>query len=109
MTLLNVNISKDIRPTIERLVEVKRQLREIEERKSQLEKIEDELKPVISQYMRDNNYKTWENESASITLKDSYTRNDFDKAKFQKENPDIYSKYLKETCVKESMSVKLKG
>lgn len=108
MTLLNVNISKDIKPTIARLVDVKRQLKELESQKAQLEKIETELKEQVSEYMRDNNYKTWDDETTTITIKDSYIRKDFDKARFASEHKDLYENYLKDTSVKESMIVKLK-
>lgn len=109
MTILNLNISKDITAQIKRLVEIKRQLAELDERKKRLEGIEDELKPQIIEWLRNNNYKSWQDDEVTLTLKDSYIRRDFDKARFQKENPDAYNQYLKDTTVKETMSVKIKG
>ena len=108
MTLLNVNITKDLSTEIARLIEVKRQLNALDEQKKTLEKVKDELEPVVSEWLRSNNYKTWENESATITIKDSYIRRDFDKTRFATEHKDLYENYLKDTNVKESMTVKLK-
>ena len=108
MTLLNVNITKDRSTEIARLIEVKRQLNALDEQKKTLEKVKDELEPVVSEWLRSNNYKTWENESATITIKDSYIRRDFDKTRFATEHKDLYENYLKDTNVKESMTVKLK-
>lgn len=51
---------------------------------------------------------SWKGEKVSITRKTASTRKSFDKEAFEKDYPNVYDKYLKETPVSESLVFKLK-
>jgi len=78
-------------------------------KKKALEAKEAELRQAIKEEMQANNIKTFDDGVVSITIKDGYIRQDFDKTKFQAENPELYRMYLKNTNVNSTMIVKIKG
>lgn len=49
----------------------------------------------------------WQGESISFTRKKGSVRKDFDKKAFEKDHPDLYKEYLKETSVAESVTLKV--
>lgn len=49
----------------------------------------------------------WQGESISFTRKKGSVRKDFDKKAFEADHPDLYKKYLKETKVAESITLKV--
>ena len=103
------NIGKSKASEIEQLVNIKKKIDELDKQKKALEEKEAELRQAIKEEMQANNIKTFDDGNVSITIKDGYIRHDFDKAKFQAENPELYVKYLKDTNVNSTMIVKIKG
>lgn len=51
---------------------------------------------------------SWKGDRVSITRKTASTRKSFDKEKFEKDYPNVYDKYIKETPVSESLLIKIK-
>lgn len=51
---------------------------------------------------------SWKGDKVSITRKTASSRKSFDKEAFEKDYPNVYDKYLKETPVSESLVFKLK-
>ena len=91
------------------MAEIQKQINALDFQKKELEGKLSELKDIAAEDMRANGEKTHNTAQATFTLKDSYIRHDFDKARFQKDNAELYDKYLKDTEVKGSMSIKILG
>lgn len=51
---------------------------------------------------------SWKGERISITRKTATTRKSFDKDKFEKDYPNVYDNYIKESPVSESLLIKIK-
>ena len=51
---------------------------------------------------------SWKGDKVSITRKTATTRKSFDKEKFEKDYPNVYDNYIKETPVSESLLIKIK-
>ena len=51
---------------------------------------------------------SWKGDKVSITRKTATTRKSFDKEKFDKDYPNVYENYIKETPVSESLLIKIK-
>ena len=51
---------------------------------------------------------SWKGDKVSITRKTATTRKSFDKEKFDKDYPNVYEHYIKETPVSESLLIKIK-
>lgn len=51
---------------------------------------------------------SWKGEHVTITRKTATTRKPFDKEKFDKDYPNVYEQYIKETPVSESLLIKIK-
>lgn len=75
-------------------------LEKMESEISELESKKVDIKEELTESMSKSNVGTISNDLFKITFVKSTIRKDFDKKKFQAENEDMYSKYLKETEVK---------
>lgn len=106
MTIPFLNNGKSI---YDQMVELQKQINVLDYEKKELETKLSELKERAMEDMRANGEKTHNTPQATFTLKDGYIRHDFDKARFQKDNVELYDKYLKDTEVKGSMSIKILG
>ena len=67
------------------------------------------LVSALLQQMKDNNVKMVETPRIKITVKDSYVQSKVDSKRLKEELPDVYAKYLKESRVAESLTIKMKG
>ena len=106
MTLPFINTGKSI---FDQMAELQKEINALDFQKKELDSKLSELKEQASTEMKVKGLKTFSTAQATFTLKDSYIRHDFNKSKFQKDNPDEYDKYLKDTEVKGSMSIKIIG
>lgn len=61
---------------------------------------------VMKEMVKAGEY-SWKGESISFTRKKDSIREDFDKKAFKKDHPDLYKKYLKETPVVGSVTLKI--
>lgn len=106
MTIPFLNNEKTI---FDEMAEIQKQINALDYEKKVLDNKLSELKERAAEDMRAKGEKTHNTQQATFTLKDSYIRHDLDKARLQKENPDVYNLYLKDTEVKGSMSIKILG
>lgn len=81
---------------------------DIEAQLKSLTKQRDELKEGIMKAMCQAGIYSWKGERVSITRKTASSRKTFDKEKFEKDYPNVYDNYLKETLCEESLLIKIK-
>jgi hypothetical protein len=62
---------------------------------------------VLGEMIKRGDYK-WEGENVTITRKMDSIRKSFDTASFSKDYPELYAKYIKETPVVGSVTIKTK-
>lgn len=91
------------------MTEIQKEINALDFQKKELTEKLDELKAKATIEMQAKGEKTHKTAQATFTLKDSYIRHDFDKARFQQDNADLFNKYLKDTEVKGGMSIKILG
>ena len=82
------------------IVEFERKAKEIEEKQK-------ELRSATLAEMQEKKVRSLKTEEISITLKDAYEREDFQKKEFKADHPDLYDSYIKMTPVKASVVIKL--
>lgn len=83
------------------IVAIEKELKSIQER-------EKELKQALLKEMKDRGVKKIDTPEFIITYIEPTDRENFDKKKFQKDNPDLYDEYVSFSKVKESIRIKLK-
>jgi hypothetical protein len=91
------------------MAEIQKEINAIDFQKKELTEKLDELKMKAAIEMQANGEKTHRTAQATFTIKDSYIRHDFDKARFQQDNAELFNQYLKDTEVKGGMSIKIIG
>lgn len=84
------------------IINLQLQLKKLEEAKQQLSE-------KLIEVMGEQQVKKFENENLTITYKAPYIKKGLDTKLLQKEQPDIYKKYQKETEVKASVLIKVKN
>lgn len=67
-----------------------------------------QLKDGLLSLMRENNCKSFSNDSLSLTRVEERTQDKFDAKAFEQDHPDLYKQYLRQTTVKESLTIRLK-
>ena len=86
-------------------------IKKLEEQKKMIDLKEKEFKNNLEKIMGENGITGYE--SNDKTLKISYTPESittrFDSTKFQKENPELYTKYLTESVRKGSIRITVRG
>lgn len=86
-------------------------IKELELTKKMIDEKQKEFKTELEKIMGENGITSYE--SNDKTLKITYTPEtfsmNFDSTTFQKENPELYSKYLKETHRKGSVRITIRG
>ena len=55
-----------------------------------------------------NNVKKWETDNIVVTYVAPTTRESIDSKRLKKEQPDIYSQFIKTSKIKESIKIKIK-
>lgn len=90
------------------LVEVENLIKTIEAQKEKAEEQAKQLRQALMQAMLDNGVTSFENERIKITYVAPTTRSNIDKAKLEKDLPEIAKKYTKTSNVKASLRITLK-
>lgn len=85
-------------------------IKKMEQKKKEIDLKEKEFKSNLEQIMKENGITSYE--SMDKTLKISYTpeteTRTFDSTTFQKENPELYTKYLKDGIRKGSIRITIR-
>ena len=84
-------------------------IKECEERKKQAEEDAKELRNALLEAMEKGAVKTFENDNIRITYVAPQTRSTIDSARLKKDLPEVAEKYQKQTSVKASLKITLKG
>lgn len=90
------------------LAQMEKEIVRIEQEAKRLKDESDKLRAGILQIMSDTGGMEYDGELVKVTRKAAYTREDFDKKRFESEHPELYGQYLKTTNVKESLTIKIK-
>lgn len=93
-------------PVLSQDISVK--LLEIEKSIKVLEETKKDLRDKLLEEMSDKGIIKLENDELSITMKEAYDRESFDKKQFKKDNPDLYDSYISMTTVAPSLLIKVK-
>lgn len=91
------------------LYEIEALIKGIEEQKKQAELKALELRSALLEAMEQNGVSSFENENIKLTYIAPSVRTNIDSAKLKKEMPQIAEKYTKQTNVKASLRITLKG
>jgi predicted phage-related endonuclease len=91
------------------LYEIETVLNNIEESIKEKKARRDELKAIILDELSKSKIEKTEFEGMIVSVKKGCIRKTVDSSKLKLEMPDIYEKYLKETKVGDSLSIKLGG
>lgn len=83
------------------IIDIESQLKSLTEKKKAIQE-------AIMQAMVKAGSYSYKSENLSITRKTASTRKSFDKEQFDKDYPNVYDKYIKETPVAESLLIKIK-
>lgn len=88
--------------------EIEGQIAQLEIQAKEIKKQQEELRGALLEAMEENNIVKLDGEYVTITYVQPTEREDFDKAKFRADNPDIYDEYIKMSPVKASLRIKVK-
>ena len=83
------------------IIDIENQLKSLSEQKKAI--TEGAMKAMVQAGLY-----SWKGEKISITRKTATTRKSFDKEKFDKDYPNVYDQYIKESPVSESLLIKIK-
>lgn len=83
------------------IVDIESQIKLLEEQKNN-------LREGIMRAMVQAGIYSWKGEQVSITRKTASTRKTFDSKRFEKEHPELYNQYVKESLTSEVLQIKLK-
>lgn len=83
------------------IIDIESQIKALTEKKKAIQ-------DAIMQAMVKAGSYSYRSENLSITRKTASTRKSFDKERFDKDYPNVYDKYIKETPVAESLLIKIK-
>lgn len=88
--------------------EIKEQILAVETALKSLEETKKDIRDKLMAEMTDKGIIKLENDLISITYKDSYDRENFDKKQFKKDHPDMYDEYISMSTIAPSLMIKLK-
>jgi hypothetical protein len=94
--------------TIDEVLMLDSAIKSLDEQLKYYKEKKEQLNESLLAYMKDNGIAKIDTPSISVTIKDAYTRASIDSTRLKKEQPEIYSQFLKETQVKESLTIKIK-
>lgn len=83
------------------IVDIESQIKSLEEKKNFIR--EGIMKAMVQAGIYD-----WKGEQITITRKTASSRKSFDSKRFEKEHPELYKQYIKETLVSEVLQIKIK-
>lgn len=92
----------------EKIMTIQQELKTLDDRKKELEKVESELKQMLIEKMEETGVKSIDNDYFKITYIAPGTRDTIDSARIKKELPEIAEKYTKTTAIKASVRITLK-
>lgn len=81
---------------------------DIEEQAGYISERQKEYKEKLKTAMRENGVKSWDAGRLRVSYTPSSQSNSFDTKKFQEENPELYSKYLKTTTKADSIRITIR-
>lgn len=67
-----------------------------------------ELKAGLADIMRENGCRSYKDDRLTLTVRDSYEKESLDAKRLRAEMPEVFSKYVTRTKVKESLTIKVK-
>jgi hypothetical protein len=94
--------------TIDEVLMLDSAIKSLDEQLKYYKEQKEKLNESLLAYMKDNGITKIDTPSILVTIKDAYTRASVDSTRLKKEHPEIYSQFLKETQVKESLTIKIK-
>lgn len=94
--------------TIDEVLMLDSAIKSLDEQLKYYKEKKEQLNESLLAYMKDNGIAKIDTPSISVAIKDAYVRSSIDSTRLKKEQPEIYSQYLKETQVKESLTIKIK-
>lgn len=107
------------RDTLTELVLAEKELKKLADIEGEIIRYESELKKAKAESdklktgllgaMKKANINKYEGKGITLTVRAGYTRSSIDSARLKEEKPEIYGAYLKESKVKESLTIKLKN
>jgi len=106
-----VSGTKYTRAVMKGEVEALHLIKELSEIASEIKRLDDLKKDYnsrIEKLFKDTGLVSWDNDFFTISKSKDYTRKGFDSKKFEKDNPELYAKYVKDIQVKGSITTKLK-
>lgn len=94
--------------SIEKVADYEMAIADFERRIKEFKTLQETVKGRILAWMKDHNLKKWEvSQNLSFTYIEPTTRLAVDSTRLKKEQPEVYSAYLKESQVKESLRINL--
>ena len=106
---INPFITTDLEAkTIDEVLMLDSAIKSLDEQLKYYKEKKEQLNESLLAYMKDNGITKIDTPSILVTIKDAYTRSSIDSTRLKKEQPEIYSQYLKETQVKETLTIKIK-
>ena len=94
---------------IKELYKIELIIQSMEKKKKEAEKNATELRETIIKAMKEQDIKSYENDLLKMTYIAPSVRESLDTARLKKELPEVAEKYLKQTQVKESVRITLRG
>lgn len=82
------------------MYELEMQIKELTEKRK-------ELSEGLLRIMAENNTKSYKGDYITLSRKTASTRETLDAKKFQEEHPEMYSKYVKTSTIKESLLIRI--
>lgn len=93
----SVTIAEDV---VNEVIMISKQMKEMEQRYK-------ELQSGLLQVMKENNVKSYKNGGLMLIYKEPTTRKSIDTKALESKYPEIYSELLKESTIKESLTIKI--
>ena len=88
--------------------EVEGQIAQLEVQAKAIKEKQEELRQALLEEMESKGIVKIDSEFLTLTYVQPTEREDFNKAKFRADNPDLYDEYVKMTPVKASLRIKVK-
>lgn len=93
----------------EHFIAIQTQIKGLKQQLAELEAVENEFKQIFMEKMKENGIKSFDLGNIKITYIEPTTRKSFDTKKFEAEHKELYGQYLKESQVKESLRITIRG
>ena len=84
-------------------------LKKLELKAKKIEIQRKEIQTALKDAMKDSGTKSFESDEVKVTYVPEHTSNRFDSKSMKESHPKIYKQFMKETVVKDSVRIELKG